>query len=213
MGKDRSRGFDSVFTLLAPNVVVVVAGEDLDLAASYFEDARRQLREEVAIVRDEDDGSLEMAERFEQYVFGAHVEVVRRLIEQQKVRRMDQQLGECVAVALSAGEHAQRFKNVIPGEPKRPEQPARLGLRQVRRGIGEVLKHAARRIEHLVLVLGEVVRLDVVSEAEAACGRRIQLGQQSDQRGFARAVHADQSDAISALDGEARIGEDLLLAV
>ncbi len=44
-------------------------------------------------------------------------------------------------------------------------------------------------------------------------GGRFHAGEQLDERGFARAVHADQRHAVAALDREASIAEDVLLAV
>ncbi len=78
-------------TLFAPEIVFVVAGEDFDLAVADFEDARSQLVDEIAVVRDEDDRAGVFHQRVEQHVFGAQVEVVRRFVEQQEVRGMQQQ--------------------------------------------------------------------------------------------------------------------------
>ena len=49
------RGRDVLPTLFAPEIVFVVAGEDFDLAVADFENARGQLVDEIAVVRDEDD--------------------------------------------------------------------------------------------------------------------------------------------------------------
>jgi len=61
--------------------------------------------------------------------------------------------------------------------------------------------------------LREVFAGHVVAEADGAAGWRFRACEQLDQRRFARAVYADQRDTIAALDGEARIGEDLLCAI
>src|SRR4051794_7529964 len=61
---------------LSPEVIFIVAGEDLDCAVGDLEDARCQLVNEVAVVRDEYDGAAELLQGFEQNVLGAKVEVV-----------------------------------------------------------------------------------------------------------------------------------------
>ena len=52
-------------------------------------------------------------ERVQQHVFGAKVEMVRWLIEQQKVRGMQQHAGKRVTVALTAGEHADGLEDIV----------------------------------------------------------------------------------------------------
>ena len=72
------------------------------------------------------------------------------------------------------------------------------------RELAEVVEHARVGIEFLVLILREVIGVHVVAEAVFARGERLGAGQQLDQRRFAGAVHADQGDAVAALDDEAR---------
>ena len=50
-------------------------------AIAYFEYARGQLVDEVAVVRDEYDRAREGLQRFQQHVFGAHVQVIGRLVQ------------------------------------------------------------------------------------------------------------------------------------
>ena len=64
--------------------------------------ARGQPVDEVAIVRDKDHRAAVARKRVEQHIFGAHVQVVGWLVEQQKVGRRDQNARQRVAVALAA---------------------------------------------------------------------------------------------------------------
>ena len=122
----------------------------------------------VAIVRDEDDGAGEGVDGFEQDILGAQIEVVGRLVEQQEIRRADENLGQGVAIALAAREHAERLEDIIAGEEKAAEQAAQFGLRDARRGAADVVSMRAFGIEYLVLVLREVFRENVVSELKQA---------------------------------------------
>src|SRR5580704_11193964 len=191
--------------LFAPKIVLVVAGEDFDLAVTDLEDAGGQLVDEVSVVRDEDDCAGVANQGFEQNIFGAQVEVVGGLVEQQKVGRMQQQAQQGVASALAAGKNADLFENVFVGKEKTTEQAAQFGLGGARRGFAEIVKDAGGLVEFFVLILREVVGLDVVAEAKLAGGERLGASQQLDQRGFARAVHAHQRDAVAALDHEADV--------
>src|ERR1700685_4029108 len=125
--------------LLAPEIVFVISGEDFDFAVADFEDARGQLIDEVTVVRDEDDRACVFDERIEQHVFGAQVEMVRRFVEQQEVRRMQQQAQQRVASALSAGEYADLLEDVFVGKEKTAEQAAQYGFAGARRRIAEIV--------------------------------------------------------------------------
>ena len=71
----------------------------------------------------------------------------------------------------------------------------------------------ALAVEHLVLVLREVFADHVVAQLYLASRGRFVAGEQLDERGFSRAVHADQRHAVAALDGELDVVEHLLLAI
>ena len=111
---------------------------------------------------------------------------------------MKQHAQQGVAVALAAGKHADALEHIALGEQERPQQAAQLGLRGARRQLLQIVEHALFRIELLVLVLREIIRLDVVSQATLSASHRIQPGQKTDQRGFPCSVHAHQRDAVAA---------------
>src|SRR5258708_31277773 len=89
--------------LLAPQIVFVVAGIDFNLSFANFEDARRQLVDEVAVMGNEHYRAGVLHEGIEQHIFGAELEVVSGFVEQQEVRRMQEQAQPRVAAAPPAG--------------------------------------------------------------------------------------------------------------
>ena len=99
---------------------------------------------------------------------------------------------------------------VVAGEEEAAQQAAQVGLRNARRDAADVVQHAGVGVEHLVLVLREVLRGDIVAELERAAGWAFAAGEHADQRGFACAVHADERDAVAAVDGEVDALEHLL---
>src|SRR5207248_492302 len=107
--------------LFAPQEVFVISWIDFDASSADFEDAGCQFIYEVAIMRNENHCAGVFAQSFEQNVFGAHVEMVRRLIEQKKIRWMQQHSKKRIAVALAAGEHANTFEYFVPGEEETAE--------------------------------------------------------------------------------------------
>ena len=119
-----------------------------------------------------------------------------------------------VAIALSAGEHADALENFICRKQKTTEQAAQLGLaRAAERQSARSSSMRAFGIEFFVLILREVIGLDVVAERIFARRQRLAPGQQFDQRRFACAVHADQRDPVAALDSELTSRENFFRAV
>ena len=102
--------------LLAPEIVFVISGEDLDLTVPDFENSRRQFVDEIPVVRDKDDCAVELLQGRQQHVLRAQIKMIGRLVEQQEVRRMQQHARQRVPVAFASGQHSQRFEHVVIGE-------------------------------------------------------------------------------------------------
>src|SRR6267154_5138711 len=119
------------------------------------------------------------------------------LVEQQEVRRVQQHAGQRVAVAFTTRKHADRLEDIVLRKKEATEQTAQLGLRGTRCGFKQVIQYARLRIESFVLVLGEVIDISVVAQPQLSRRGLLRAGQQFDKRGFARAVHAHQCDAVS----------------
>src|SRR5579862_277351 len=197
--------------LLAPEIIFVVARKDLDLAGADFENARGQVIDEVAIVRNKDDGAGIFHQRVQQNIFCPQVKMVRGLVKQQEVRRMQQQAQQGIASTLTAGENADLLEDIVFGKQETSQQAAKLGLAATGRGIAEIIDQACVGLELLVLILREVVGLNVVPKAEFAMRCRLGAREKLDQRGPAGSVDADQRYAVSALNHETDIAEDFLL--
>jgi hypothetical protein len=105
------------------------------------------------------------------------------------------------------------LKTSSPRKRKQPSSERSCLLGHLERGAADVVQHARVAVEHLVLVLREVLADHVVAQLDVAGGGRFVAGEQLDERGLARAVDADQRHAVAALDGEAHIVEHLLGAV
>ena len=150
-------------------------GKTWTRAVLDLEDAGGQRVDEVAVVRDEDDGAGEVAAwlragRLWRACRGGWW--ARRAAGSST--GCSEHAGQRVAVALAAGEHAERLEDVVAGEQKAAEQAAQLGLGNFA-GRLRLMSSSMRGvgIELLVLVLREIVRRDVVAERERARGRRL----------------------------------------
>jgi len=111
--------------------------------------------------------------------------VIRGLVEQQKVRWIQQHSRQRIAVSLAAGEHADRLENVVRAEQKTPQQRAQLSDGLAVGDGRQIVQQLGRRVEFLVLILREVIRLDVVTDAVLARCQRLDPGQEFDERALA----------------------------
>src|SRR5271157_1046568 len=126
---------------------------------------------------------------------------------------MQQHPRQGITVPLAAREHADRLENVVFGRQEAAQQAAQLGHGFLRRDVGKVVEHSPLRVELFVLVLREIIGLDVVPMMQRARGKRLDAGQQLDERRFAGAVYPDQRDAVSAVNGEAHIAKNFFRSV
>src|SRR5258708_34155577 len=121
--------------------------------------------------------------------------------------------GQCVAIALSGGEYANGLEDVVFRKQKTSQQAPQFGLRGARGGFKQIVEHACLRVQHLVLVLGEVVYVHIVPWLDSAGGGRLLSCQELDQRGLSGTVRAYQRDPVSSLDHEIDFDEDILWTV
>ena len=138
---------------------------------------------------------------------GRDVEVVRRLVEQQQVRRLDAEQRQLQARPLPAGQRPDLLGDVVAAEQEPGEVRARLARRD-RDGLEQRVEDGRARDRRLAQ-LREVAELDVVAERERPVERRQLPGDRAQERGLARAVRADDADPLAALGGqERRRGDD-----
>ena len=148
---------------------------------------------------DENERALEVAQRADQRVDAPHIEVRRRLVHQQQVRRIQQHLGQRQTRLLPAAEHPDRLEDVVATEQEAAEQRAGELFGRPAVELQRLLEHAALRVQHVAAVLREIARRHIVAEHALARLRREHAGQQLEQRRFARAVRTDQHRALAAL--------------
>src|SRR5688572_23365652 len=101
------------------HVLAVVAGVTVENAIFELQDRTGNGVEEVAVVRDDEDGAPRPLDEVLQPLYGAQIEVVGRLIEEDEIRLLHQQAGQGDAALLAARERAHRTLPVLGGETQR----------------------------------------------------------------------------------------------
>ena len=193
-------------------VVVVVAVVDGDLTGLHLDDTVRDAADEVAVVRDEQDGALEAVERLLKHVGAGDVQVVGGLVEAQQRLGRHQHLRQRKAALLAAGEHADLLLNGIALEQEGAEQASHLADVPARRHVVELLEHGVARVQLLQLVLRVVRERHVHAVVD---GAGIGLHDACDhlhERGFTRAVGADERHLVAAIHGEVEVVVDAFVA-
>src|SRR5690606_37417556 len=173
--------------LALPEVVRVRALEDPHVPAADPPHAGRDLVEEVAVVRDDDERAGVLPERLDEDGLARHVEVVGRLVEDEEVGGGEERAGEGEPALLAAGEHADGLEDVVAAEQERAEEAAQLGLGAVLRGVAERGEGGLVRVERVGLVLREERRSDLAAEL-ARAGERLLAVEDAGEGGLARAV-------------------------
>src|SRR5262245_41275134 len=192
---------------------VVVSREEDRRAAADLRDRRRDAIDEVAVVRDDDERPLVLVERVLQDLAARQIEVVRRLVEEEQVRRAYEKTREGQARLLTAGEHADPLVDVVPGEEEASEdraQPLPLA------GLGDALERLEERdrgVEGLELVLRVVLQCDVVADLEQAAVGIDAAGGHLEKGRLPRPVRPDERHALRAPDEQVERREHRVVAV
>ena len=171
---DRSRqrvlllllGFQPLGLGLQPGAVVALERDAL--AAVELEDPPRDVVQEVAVVRDRDDGARERGEELLEPRHALRVQVVRGLVQEQDVGLREEQTADGHAAALASGEvlHERVARGASKGVHRALHGPVdlprvggvELGLQRVH--AGHQLVHVAVRVGHVHRDL--VVLVDVL---------------------------------------------------
>src|SRR5256885_7198018 len=83
-----------------------------------------QRADKINVVADEDEGALELLEGVSQRVNTGHVEMRRRLIHEEQVWGVEQQLDQRQPALLASAQNAHLFEYVIPAKQETTEQRA-----------------------------------------------------------------------------------------
>jgi hypothetical protein len=215
-----------------------VAGAAVQPAAVQLDDARGHRVEEGAVVADQHHRAGVVAQQRLEPGDRVQVEVVRRLVEQQQPGPRDQRLRERDALARAAGQIADALRPVelqlrqhapdlllpVPAvqrlDPRLQRvqvlaRRVRLVARAQRAGVGHAVgdhvEHRVRLVE--AALLRDIAAAQALRPAQLARVRRLEPREQPQQRRLARAVAADQADALAGIDDQVGAGEQRHVAV
>src|SRR6185436_12729227 len=202
---------------LARFVSCEVAGKAAQQAAIQLDDARDDAIEKGAVVRDHDRRRA-LQQQFLQCRDAVDVEVIGRLIEQQQIGLQRQSESERRAFALAARRSLRSalgidIESMQELGQTRIDTPALTLIVQVVDAAARDQAFAQRRRRRqLGLLLDEHDAQSILARHFAVIERN-PVGQRLQQRGLARAVAADQADALALVDRQVGAIEQRMQAV
>ena len=197
-------------------IVGVVARILRQAAGVHVEDRLGDLADEVHVVADEVERAFVGLQGGDERVDRHDVEVRRRLVHEQEVRRVDQQLHQRETGFLAAGKHRDLLMDVVLAEEERAEHAAGLLFGEaVLRGaeLHHVLEDGQLRVEVVDAVLGEVARDHVAAFLAEAAVDRDDAGEDLEEGGLAGAVGADEHRTLAAFALEVEVLVDDVFTV
>ena len=162
---------------------------------------------------DEDHGARKRHERVGENIHRGGVEVIRRLVQQESIRRLDEHPGQGHAVAFAAAQHLDQLFLIRAFE----QECAGDGADEVHVGtvvrFRDGLQHGVLGVQDIGLVLGEVVEGRAVADRPDAGIGWEDARQHLEQGTLAGAVFAHQGDALAALHCEIERSIDDVVAI
>ena len=146
----------------------------MPLAAIELEDPAGDVVEEVAIVRDRDDGARVVLEEALEPRHRFGVEVVGRFVEQQQIRRQQQQPAQRDAAPLAARQR--RDVGVRRRQPQRVHREIETRVEVPRVGGVDAILQLRLLVEDLVHLLGRQVLAELRVDGVVAIEQRLDLG-------------------------------------
>ena len=178
-----------------------------------MDDRGRNRPDEVHVVAHKNNRSLVGSQRPDQRINTGHVEVGRRLVEQQKIRRVEQKFHEGQPAFFASAQDRDSFENIITPEQKCPENiPG--GLFGNRTGNALHLgQNSPFQIQGLAAMLGKISDADIVTGGALAGFKRQIASEDFQQRGFASTIRADEHDPLAAFNPDMEILINHMVAV
>src|SRR5438067_1793488 len=198
-------------------VVLIVALEPDHLAVAFErEHMRRDPIEEPPIVADQHGAAGEIQQRFLERAQRVDVEIVGRLVEQQEVAALLQQLREVDAVALAARERpdSSLLARALEVEPRHVRARRDLLLSELDLVVaaGDLLEYRLVRIERLAALI-DVADLHRLADLQRPLVRLLLRGDHPEERRLAGAVRADDADDAAGRQREVEVLDEQLVAV
>ncbi len=174
---------------------------------------RDQAVEEIAVVTDHNHRSVELCNRLLQDILRAHIQMVRRLIEDQQIDRFEKQTDHGKTALFSSTEHTHLLVRSFPTKHEGTENIANLGADITGRHVVDRLEDRLILVEQLCLVLCKIADDDIVTDLEIA-GKVINLTHDTlDECGLSFAVLSDECHFLTATDHECGMIEHLMITV
>ncbi len=187
------------------------AAEDRDANGTKLDDAVDTLKQ-VAVVAGDDAAALPALKQLRHRLAPVGVEVVGGLVQQQHVRRLDQQAGQRHARSLAAAERRDRTVERQGGEADRSQRFADTAFQRPV-GVSGVIQRAlaafepaqagealadAERLRHSQAIVGQLGEHADRAGVPHRSGHRFDLAaDQAQQRGLAAAVAADNAGPLA----------------
>src|SRR6202521_176413 len=205
-------------TPLAINLVILIVPlEPYSLAVTLeCEDMCRDAIEKPSIVADDDGAAGEVEQRFLQRPERVDIEIVGRLVEQQQIAALLQELGEMHAIPLTARQASDLalLRRPFEVEPRDVRARGDLPLAQLDlvASAGDLLPDGLAGVERLPALI-HVPDLHGLADFQRPGVRLLLTGDHPEQRRLSRPVGPDDADDAAARQREAQIVHEEIVAV
>ena len=177
------------------DIVVVLAIVGLIAGGGHLDDFGRDAVEQVTVVRNHDDGSIEFLQRVLQHLLASDIQVVGWFVQNQHVAALQHHDRKGHLCALTAGQAAHQFVDVVAGEQYPPQNVAHLHLVHIGEAIPNLVDGCLVRVQLAVFLL-IVGNFYLLSPLKVPCFQRNHLLDGLEQGGFSDTVLADDGDLL-----------------
>ena len=158
-----------------------------------------------------DEGAVEGLQRGFEHIFGLHVEVVGRLIEDQQVTGFEQQSDHCQTASFTSAEHFHFLFGGLTAEHERAQYITNLGADIAYRHIIDGIEHRQVLIQQSGLILCKIANLHIVPDLKRT--HIIELPHDAlDEGRFTFSVLTHKRHLLASANGERHVMKHIVLA-
>ena len=180
------------------------------LAASELIYFRYQSVQELTVVTHDDGRTVEGLDGFLQHVLRRHIQMVRRLVENQQVHGLQQQADHRQATTLTTAQHLHLLVRRFAAKHKGTQYVVDFQAHLAFSHIVYRLEHGQRLVQQLCLVLGKIAYLYVMPYLQVAVERNLAHDALHQCR-LSLAVLTHKGHLLAAFDGQVHMVEHQMI--
>ena len=201
-----------IFQFLCSQELIDASDVLTHLSTTKFIHAAHKSIKEITVVAYHNHRAIELLHGILQHILRLHVEVVRRLVQNQEIHGFEQKFNHCQTTALTTRQHLHVLVACLTTKHECSKQITNLESYFTLCYPVDSVEHSDITIEQLSLILCKIANLHIVPHFQLTIERDF-IHDTLHEGGFSLTVITYECHFFASLDGKVHIAKHLMLAI